>query len=237
MSHDLVPERYRGVWSRTLLETPTHRDDTSLVLWMQTDLWHADLRIPPAARLDRVKAPLSALSAAQLQALTLQSGFCGITQVERRSPLEDEVCTWHRHADYQPTGLMPDAGWMVFETDDRVIETGVHGLYREVWERLPNSTGDFSVQLLHEGADHAGATRLLTAGRYVMRVRPRQAQWPADTALGDTLSEVLARHPDQALSLLDFEVSFGVRDGQSDAKHWTILHSTLPELASQTPAA
>lgn len=225
MSHQPVPERYRGVWSRTLLETPTHRDDTSLVLWMQTDLWHADLRIPVAARADRIKAPLSALSAGQLQALALQSGFCGITQVERRSPQEDEICTWHRRLDYQPPGLSPDAGWMVFEAGDRVIETGVHGLYREVWERLPDSTGPCTVR------EHKTDARILTAGRYVMRVRPRAFTWPADTRPGDTLTEVLAKHPTQASSLLDFEVSFGVFDGGPGLR-WTIRHSTLPELES-----
>lgn len=229
MNHQPVPERYRGVWSRTLLETPTHRDDTSLVLWMQTDLWHADLRIPQAARVGRSKAPLATLSAAQHQALALQSGFCGITQVERRSPQEDEICTWHRHVDYQPPGVSPDAGWMVFESDDRVIETGVHGVYREVWERLPDSTGACTFQEQADGQDPARVTRILTAGRYIMQVRPRTMAWPAGTMPGDTLGEVLARHPMQASSLLDFEVSFGVLDG-AEGLRWTRHHSTLPEL-------
>ncbi|MBC7701292.1 hypothetical protein [Aquabacterium sp.] len=231
MSHQPVPERYRGVWSRTLLETPTQRDDTSLVLWMQTELWHADLRIPLAARADRIKAPLSAMSTPQLHALALQSGFCGITQLERRAPHEDEICTWHRHVDYQPPGLSPDAGWMVFECDDRVIETGVHGVYREVWERLPDSTGPCTFREHADALDPARVTRILTAGRYIMQVRPRDGAWPADTVPGDTLSEVLARHPNQASSLLDFEVSFGVLDG-GEGLRWTLHHSTLPERES-----
>lgn len=231
MSHQPVPERYRGVWSRTLLETPTHRDDTSLVLWMQTELWHADLRIPQAARGDRIKAPLSAMSAPQLQALALQSGFCGITQVERQAPDEAEVCTWHRYLDYQPPGLLPDAGWMVFESNDRVIETGVHGVYREVWVRLPDSTGPCTFREQADAQDPARVTRILTAGRYIMQARPRACAWPTNTLPGDTLSEVVARHPTQASSLLDFEVSFGVLDGEDDLR-WTLHHSTLPERES-----
>ncbi|MDO9004068.1 MAG: hypothetical protein Q7V20_11495 [Aquabacterium sp.] len=231
MSHQPVPERYRGVWSRTLLETPTQRDDTSLVLWMQTELWHADLRIPLAARADRIKAPLSAMSSGQHQALALQSGFCGITQVERRSPQEDEICTWHRRLDYQPPGLSPDAGWMVFESDDRVIETGVHGVYREVWERLPESIGPCTFREQADAQNPVQVTRILTAGRCIMQVRPRACAWPTDTRPGDTLTEVVARHPTQASSLLDFEVSFGVLD-EGEGLRWTLHHSTLPELES-----
>ncbi|MDI1257670.1 hypothetical protein [Aquabacterium sp.] len=231
MSHPPVPARYRGVWSRTLLETPTHRDDTSLVLWMQTELWHADLRIPLAARAGRIKAPVSAMSREQQQALALQSGFCGITQVERRSAHEDDLCAWHRHVDYQPPGLSPDAGWMLFESTDRLIETGLHGVYREVWERLPDSTGPCTFREQTDAQNPARVTRILTAGRYIMQVCPRAVAWPADTAPGDTLSEVLARHPAQASSLLDFEVSFG-KLNEGEGLRWTIHHSTLPELES-----
>jgi len=35
-----VPDRYFGVWSRTLLETPDTRDTTTLVRWMQLGQWH-----------------------------------------------------------------------------------------------------------------------------------------------------------------------------------------------------
>ena len=45
-----VPARYRGVWTRTLLETPEVRDDTTFVRWLQLGRWHADLRIPLVAR-------------------------------------------------------------------------------------------------------------------------------------------------------------------------------------------
>jgi hypothetical protein len=222
---DRVPERYRGVWKRTLLETPTLRDDTSIVLWMQTDLWHADVRIPWPAQVARPQAPLSSLSGPQRDLLATQSGFGGTTQIEPRDQGQ-EVCTWHRHADYQPPGTTPDAGWMVFETPDRVIETGVHGVYREVWERLPDSIG-LVLSLVEPGQpDLARAARILVAGRYLMRVRPRLVDWPQSTPLGATLGEVLNSHPDLAFSLLDFEVSFATLDEQG----WTIQHSTLPEL-------
>ncbi len=43
-----VPARYIGVWQRELLETQTIKDTTSIVLWMQSQHYHIDLRIPNA---------------------------------------------------------------------------------------------------------------------------------------------------------------------------------------------
>ena len=66
---DPVPERYRGVWVRTLLETPEGRDTTTRVHWLQTEGWHADLRVPKGAH------PATPEGRAQLQ------GFCGLTRI------------------------------------------------------------------------------------------------------------------------------------------------------------
>ena len=84
-----VPERYQGVWKRTLLCTPTLRDQTTWVRWLQTSSWHADLRVPH----DRAAAGPH---------LSLQQGFCGRTVVEQGEGVE--VCTWHREHDFQPPG-------------------------------------------------------------------------------------------------------------------------------------
>lgn len=88
---DTVPPHYRGVWTRTLLETPTVRDTTTIVRWMQLGRWHADLRISTGAR-------------------TALQGFSGITQVSKTT--QGEVCTWHRVVDYLPPGPTPtQAPW------------------------------------------------------------------------------------------------------------------------------
>ncbi|TAK75660.1 MAG: hypothetical protein EPO12_18220 [Aquabacterium sp.] len=199
-----VPGRYRGVWQRRLLQTPDGRDETSFVRWLQTGLWHADLRLPAGAH-----------EAAQ------RTAFCGITEVTQGE--RGEVCAWRRHDDFQPPGLAPDEGWMVFETPQRVVETGVHGDYLEVWERLGDSTGR-SIAL----ADGSGpGSRLLLAGRWLVRVRPRRADWPDGTRAGDSLRQVLQRHPAQARALLDFEISYG----RLESGCWRIEASTLDELA------
>jgi len=208
-----VPDHYRGVWARRLLETPQQRDESTFVRWLQTSRWHADLRIPAMAPEIDAQTRLAS-----------QQGFCGVTQVERQA--KGEVCTWQRRLDFQPPRADVDAGLMVFETSERVIETGVHAPYLEIWERLPDSTGRF---IALAGLDEAGGDtqeRFLVAGRYAMHVRPRRLAWPHDTQAGQTLHEVLVKHPAHAVVLLDFEISFGTLE----ADHWTIEQSTLPAL-------
>lgn len=190
-----VPARYRGVWQRTLLQTADTEDDSSWVRWLQLGRWHADLRVPQAARLDvRPDGP-------QLQSqLMMQQGFAGITQVE--TGVAGEICTWHRLVDYQPQGASPDAGHMFFDGENRVIETGVHGVYREVWQRLEGSTGRSAALAEPVRSDGLPPARLFLAGRYLMRVRPCARVWqPA------------------------FEISFGTLE----AGRWRIEHSTRPE--------
>lgn len=196
-----VPARYRGVWRRTLLQTPEGVDDSTWVRWMQLGHWHADLRIPHAARAGMPAQPAWPYAQSLWPALRQQQGFAGVTQVE--TGVGGEICTWHRLVDYQPPGPHPDAGHMSFETTERVIEIGVHGIYREVWERLPGSTGRCLALAEPTGHEGQAATRLFVAGRYLMRVRPCAHPWqPA------------------------FEISFGVLENGA----WHIEQSTRPEL-------
>lgn len=182
-----VPARYRGVWVRTVLETPDHRDTATFVRWMQLARWHADLRVP--------------VNSGPLQ------GFCGTTEVAN-DPQGRELCTWHRQFDYEPPRPTPDTGAMVFESTERIIETGVHGVYREVWERLPHSNGPLVALVESTTEDGTTPARLFMAGRYLMRVHPRGRTGP------------------------DFEISFGVvAEGM-----WSIEQSTAPGLAGQSLA-
>lgn len=208
-----VPDHYRGVWARRLLETPQQRDEHTYVRWLQTSQWHADLRIP-------LKAPGIG---AQMQ-LASQQGFCGVTEVTQH--VNGEVCIWQRRLDFQPPRADVDAGFMVFEAPERVIETGVHAPYLEIWERLPDSTGRFIALAGQDAAGGDTRERFLVAGRYAMHVRPRRLAWPQDVQSGQTLLDVMARHPAMAQDLLDFEISFGTLDGGD----WKVERSTLPAL-------
>jgi hypothetical protein len=160
-----VPERYFGVWSRTLLETPQGCDTETLVRWMQLGQWHVDLRVPADAGGTR----------ASLQGF---SGITRITSVDTASGVQ-EMCTWQRLVDFQPPRASVDEGWMVFEAPERVLETGIHATYFEVWDRLPRSTGRRIALTELARADGQPATRLFVSGHYMMRVRPAAPLSPA----------------------------------------------------------
>ncbi len=157
-----VPERYFGVWSRTLLETPHTRDTHTLVRWMQLGPWHADLRVPPTPG----------------ESVQGFSGITRVTHVETPQGMQ-EMCTWQRLVDFQPPRPSVDEGWMVFDTPERVLETGIHDSYFEVWERLPGSTGRRIALSEAARADGMPATRLFVSGQYMMRVRPAAPLSPA----------------------------------------------------------
>jgi hypothetical protein len=192
-----VPERYRGVWVRTLLETLEGRDTSTRVHWLQTGGWHADLRVPQGAD------PATPGGRTQLQ------GFCGLTRITPGKDGQPDVCTWHRRWDIQPPRSTPDAGFMVFETPERVIETGVHGPYLEIWERLPGSTGRYRAQAELDAQGQPTGVQRFVAGRYAITVRPRTAPWPGDLKPDETLAQLLQRHPGAAPGLLDFDMVFG----------------------------
>lgn len=213
MQEPTIPERYHGVWQRTLLETPEGRDTTSWVHWLQTGLWHGDLRVPADA--DRTTRAGRAL----------QQGFAGTTTITRPDPAQPEVCTWQRTIDFQPPRSTPDAGHMVFETPARVIETGLHGRYLEVWERLPGSVGRRIALAALDAQGQPTAQRLLVSGRYLMHLRPRTTPWPGDTAPDDTLAQVVQRHGADADALLDFDIAFGPWDDGV----WAVERATRPE--------
>src|SRR5450830_1178715 len=163
-----VPDRYRGVWVRKLLETPQQSDVRTYVRWLQTGLWHADLRVPSPA--PAANAPLG---------LARQQGFCGVTEVTPTP--QGEVCTWQRRLDFQPPRAEVDAGLMMFEAPDLVIETGLHASYLEVWERLPDSTGRFVTLARIDAAGHDPPARFPVGGPYPMPVPPRPSAWPPGT--------------------------------------------------------
>ncbi len=221
-----VPPHYRGVWQRSLLETPRIRDVNTTVFWLQTSQWHADIRIP-AGRPDFSGVTAFAdCNELQLDWLVRQHGFAGITQVDGER--SHEICRWHRLFDYHPAGTKPDAGLMRFGST-LLTETGLYASYLEHWHLLPDSLDGFvALQLLN--ADDAPATPaqfLLVAGMYVMQIRDRAVAWPASMKPGTLLTSRAAL---EQLDLLDFDISFGRRS----AIGWDVLHSTLPWRVGQS---
>ena len=220
-----LPDNYLGVWQRSLLETPQGRDSESLVFWLQTSLWHADLRIP-AQRPDFSGITcLAECDDKQLLWLATQQGFCGVTQVD------GEHCTWHRQLDFQPPNGSRDIGRMVFD-GECITESGVEAEYLEIWKRLPRSRGRVAaLELVTEGNElPSRPTWLLVAGDCFIYVRGRSRPIPAAADLASLIAEIRPSRP-QLLDWLNVEISFGHRYGPAP---WRIEHSTLPFREGQT---
>ncbi len=215
-----VPVRYRGVWRRTLLQTPERSDTETAVLWLQTACWHADIRIPAQRPDFSGVTSLDACTPVQRAWLMRQQGFAGTTEVTDSA--QGDVCAWHRLVDFQPPAAGPDAGFMQFEPA-RLIETGVHGIYLEHWIAEPCSLpGQAVFQRMAPSGDATQPVQLLlVSGDHVMHVRSRAAAWPQDAQPGMDFAAVA---PGLQAGLLDFEISFGHRT----ADGWRITHSTLP---------
>ena len=210
-----VPACYVGLWQRTLLRTPNVRDTSTRVFWLQTQTWHADIRIPA----DRPELAgcngFADLSGDALRALSRQQGFAGITEVH------GDVCRWHRQMDFQPQGKFNDIGLMQFDSSQRVLEYGIEQEYFEVWERVPESIGETWCEQAHAGAVR---TLLLAAGEWFMFVRPRAIALPKETQLDSLIAS--AGSESERWQLLDFEISLGRRGSNGAA--WRIELSTLP---------
>ena len=220
-----VPARYRGVWQRTLLQTPAFSDISTTVFWLQGARWHADLRMPAGRPDFNGVARLADCNASQCDWLAGQQGFAGITTVA--AALGRETCTWHRLVDFLPPASSPDAGFIELE-QSRLVESGVHDAYLEHWSRMPGTADGFAVfECLRENGRAAPAPRLLlVAGSAVMHVRARPLSWPAGVAPDCSLRELVARGQ---RDLLDFEISFG----HITVAGWRVTHSSLPWLEGQ----
>ena len=223
--HQQVPAHYMGVWQRTLLQSPTGLDTTftdtkSLVLWMQTQHHHIDIRIPANLHQLRKVNQLTDYSVDDLHLLAQQQGFAGITQVN------NDICQWHREMDFQPDSKHRDIGKMVFRSPDFLIETGCDADYLEHWQRLPNSQMHYSFKVLKAINRHGlkATAYLMRAGQYIAYIRPRSVFLPQ----ADSLIDAIRLHQpdfDTLCDWLDMEISFG---RLLDEKHWEIKHATLP---------
>jgi len=194
------------------LRTPKIEDTTTQVYWMQTQSWHADIRVPADRPSFTGKTSLDQLNRAELMELAKQQGFCGTTVVD------EDICRWLRRYDFQPPSGANDIGRMEFDGPDRLLEYGVEADYFEIWERLPGSKGMTSaVQVVDDPL-----ALVLSTGAYVLSVRPRATKLPTASNLTTFLEGKNGRILREAL---DFEISFG-RRVSADAGR--IELSTLP---------
>ena len=213
-----VPTKYLGVWKRTLLEQQGNQDTSSLVLWIQTEQQHADIRIPSLRPDFSNSENLQDCSAEQLRWLSSQQGFTGTTEVN------SSTCQWHREFDFQPKKDSRDIGEMVFDGDDTLLETGIDTSYFEVWKKAKHSHLNVSSHDVIGKDRHGVATsaKLLIAGNHFAYVRPRNVDLPNASCLQVVL-EKYYQSMNKLLDWLDFEISFGEK---IDDMTGIIYHST-----------
>jgi hypothetical protein len=208
------------MWRRTLLENADGVDNTCLVLWIQTDQHHVDIRIPSSRPVFSPVSQLSDYTLDQLKCLADQEGFTGITQVEAN------IAEWVREQDYQTFNYRRDIAEMRFENDSTLIEIGVEDSYSECWEKLANSNKNLGMKKTLGKDRHAKKVpaRLFTANNIFAYVRPRTAKLPDAKSLAAAIDTY---HPSKEtlLDWLDFEISFGQI---KDKNQGYIMHSTLP---------
>ena len=230
-----------GVWQRQLLETSTIKDESSTVFWMQSALYHIDIRIPSFLDQLSIVSALDDYSNDELLTLAEQQGFAGVTQVtvsqeslsknaySKEAASNDkplEVCQWLREIDYQPTTNLSDIGEMNFTGDNTLIETGLDAPYLEIWQRLEHSQEPVTHQFTIGKNRHAqpAPAYLMRAGKFVAFARQRTANLPKAISLVEAI-QTFKPDRQQLLDWLDFEISFGE---MLDENHWQIKHSTLP---------
>lgn len=215
-----VPKHYMGVWQRQFLETSITKDDTSLVLWMQTQFYHIDIRLPAASSNIRKVSVLEEYTDKELLLLASQQGFAGITQVNA------DICQWHREIDFQPPNDVRDIGKMLFTDANTVIETGLDDAYLEVWRQVAHSQEPCFFECT-TGKNRKGLETpayLMRVGNWVAYARPRSVILPNYISLLDAITSYKPQR-EELLDWLDMEISFGEI---IDDKYWKIKHSTLP---------
>ncbi len=199
-----VPDRYLGVWQRTLLRTADGFEDRNTrVFWLQTESLHADIRIPE-------RPPRTLLQRCA------QAGFAGVTEVD------GDLCRWHRRLDFHP-GSPEDVGRMTFVSAAELHEHALDGSFLEVWKRLPNSIGQSEALWLSDSERGGRCACLLRAGDYFLFAASRPQPLAGNLPLCE---RVVTSSAAQAEQILNTELSFGRID--STGHSWRIELSTLP---------
>jgi hypothetical protein len=153
-----VPAIYQGLWRRTGIWRSNGTSDLSTqVWWFQSASFHIDLRIPIDRPSLDSRAQLAALAPAQLARFSAQTGFAGSTVVA------GERCEWRPEIAFPALSAELDAGWMRFDSEDAVHETGLDASYEEDWVRMAGAPMR-GVRLAPAGAAGGAAAAYLIIG-------------------------------------------------------------------------
>ena len=220
-----VPDVMIGCWRRAWIQYGDgRRDDTSTVVWLQTQSWMVDVRVA-ADRADLAgRAGLHECTVDELRALAFSDGSSGYTEcgplVVGPDGLRSATASWHTRGhgvNFQPVSAFPEPGLMTWNDDGTVMfERAPSGAYEEEWHLVPESRDPVTVA---QTGDHL----VLRAGRCAVFIRDRAMPIPRPARLADLLIEQ-ANDRSMIEALLDCEFSVAEQVGHD----WVIVTSTLP---------
>lgn len=209
-----VPAAYLGAWRKRAADTRS--------LWLQTTRLHAMIDIPADRPDFSGRTSWEQFSDEELMVLAHQGGVAGACIAA------GDVLHRRRQLDYLPQRGQPflrrlqPAGGLLHEFC-------LDGRQTAVWERLAGPEGGVVGLRFHDvevGVAHGDECRgyLLVVGPYFAYVRDRYGMTQRAENLA-VLAELKNFSREQLIAVLDFELSFGRRDG---AHPWSIELSTIP---------
>ena len=220
-----VPDLMLGCWRRAWIEfADGTRDDTTTVVWLQTESLMADVRIAADRGDLRGRRGLSDCTADELRAIgaaDASSGFteCGPIDLDPAG-VRTATATWHTRGhgvNFQPVSAFPEPGLMSWNDDATLMmEHAPSGAYVEEWRLVPGSRDHLSVTRIDDET-------IYRAGPVAVFVRDRRVAIPRPARLHDLLDDLAADRPTME-ALLDCEFSIAELDGDT----WRITASTLP---------
>lgn len=203
-----------GTWQRLWMQSQATQDDSTLVLWMQANELHVDMRLPARVMALESAASLSVLDSAQLRLLASAEGFAGKTRIK------NSVGTWRRRINLQGPMKCLDMG-VLRQTPNGLLESGLHREYNQLWQHRDREKPQERML-----SDCHGRTIIIlwTKTRFAMG-----RGWPGRTAHNRTLPEhvdyALGRQDQAALArAFDQEFCFG----RIEDDHGIVEHSTQP---------
>jgi hypothetical protein len=220
-----VPDLMLGCWKRSWIEfSDGTRDDTTTVVWLQTESLMVDVRIPADRAVLSDRAALPDCSIDELRAIASSDASSGFTECDApvvdAGGLRSATAVWHTRGhgvNFQPVSAFPEPGLMTWNDDATVMmERAPSGAYVEEWRLVPGSRDPLTVT-------HVAGVTTYRAGPVAVFVRDRSVPIPRPARLNELLDEYAAERS-MMEALLDCEFSVAERRG----KHWTVTASTLP---------
>jgi hypothetical protein len=220
-----VPDVMTGCWRRSWIEFADGTiDDTSTVIWLQTQSRMADVRIAADRPELSARTGLHDCTVDELLAISRSDSSSGYTECSpvvvgvdgRRSA----TASWHTRGhgvNFQPVSAFPEPGLMTWDAGGTVmVERAPSGAYVEEWRLVPGSRSLLYVMQIGAGA-------IYRAGDIAVFVRDRAIDIPRPARLPELMDEYAQ---DRAMmeALLDCEFSVAERTGAV----WVITASTLP---------